>query len=87
MIHNPSHQQLALDTLSTNLQDPIAAIRAKAAQALGQIPPRPRTQHSATSRDRPRSHRPSHHSPPTPGSHSRPRPQRPRQHRTNHRHH
>jgi HEAT repeat len=37
MIHNPSHQQLILDTLSTNLQDPIATIRAKAAQALGQI--------------------------------------------------
>jgi HEAT repeat len=37
MIHNPSHQQLVLDTLSTNLQDPTPVIRAKAAQALGQI--------------------------------------------------
>lgn len=33
---NPS-QQLVLDTLNINLQDPIVAIRAKAAQALGQI--------------------------------------------------
>ncbi|MBD2325386.1 HEAT repeat domain-containing protein [Alkalinema sp. FACHB-956] len=37
MIQNPAHQQLGLDTLCTNLQDPIPAIRAKAAEALGQI--------------------------------------------------
>jgi vesicle coat complex subunit len=37
MIQNPTHQQLILDTLCTNLQDPIPAIRAKAGQALGQL--------------------------------------------------
>jgi HEAT repeat protein len=37
MIQDPVHQQLVLDTLCTNLQDPIPAIRAKAAQALGQL--------------------------------------------------
>jgi cobalamin biosynthesis protein CbiG len=37
MIQNPAHQKLVLDTLCTCLQDPIPAIRAKAAEALGQL--------------------------------------------------
>jgi HEAT repeat protein len=37
MIQNQVHQKLVLDTLCAKLQDPIPAIRAKAAQALGQL--------------------------------------------------